>query len=247
MSFVICDLYSFELPYNIWCLGCERHLARGVRFNAEKKEIGKYYSTPILSFRMKCPSCSGWIEIHTDPAKAEYQVISGARRKNEEFSAEDNEIGGTRLNAEESEKLATNPFFKLEHEARDTRRAKEQLPRLESLQTANDFVFRDDWEASKAARKVFRAERVKAEAAERLLDEFTRRNGPGFERLSGISLSAEYEEDVLAAKEVDFSTEYRQSQERKRALTQELKEFSAKPKKSNSQTIKAKRKPTHDK
>lgn len=39
----------------------------GVRYNAEKKKIGNYYSTPILQFRMRCHLCSGWIEIHTDP------------------------------------------------------------------------------------------------------------------------------------------------------------------------------------
>lgn len=39
----------------------------GVRYNAEKKKIGSYYSTPIYSFRCKCHLCSGWFEIHTDP------------------------------------------------------------------------------------------------------------------------------------------------------------------------------------
>ena len=39
----------------------------GVRYNAEKKKIGNYYSTPIYSFRCKCHLCSGWFEIHTDP------------------------------------------------------------------------------------------------------------------------------------------------------------------------------------
>lgn len=39
----------------------------GVRYNAEKKKIGNYYSTPIYSFRCKCHLCDGWFEIHTDP------------------------------------------------------------------------------------------------------------------------------------------------------------------------------------
>lgn len=39
----------------------------GVRYNAQKKKVGKYLSTPIWSFGMKCHLCSGWIEIHTDP------------------------------------------------------------------------------------------------------------------------------------------------------------------------------------
>jgi hypothetical protein len=39
----------------------------GVRYNAEKKKIGSYYSTPIYSFRCKCHLCDGWFEIETDP------------------------------------------------------------------------------------------------------------------------------------------------------------------------------------
>ena len=39
----------------------------GVRYNAEKKKIGNYYSTPIYSFRCKCHLCDGWFEIQTDP------------------------------------------------------------------------------------------------------------------------------------------------------------------------------------
>lgn len=57
----------FETPFNIWCLKCDRHIAKGVRFNAEKKAVGSYYSTKIWSFRMRCPSCSNEIEIQTDP------------------------------------------------------------------------------------------------------------------------------------------------------------------------------------
>ena len=183
-------------------MGCERHLARGVRFNAEKKEIGKYYSTPILSFRMKCPSCSNWIEIHTDPQNSEYSVVSGAKRKNEEYSAEEAGIGGTRLTEEESEKLTSNPFFKLEHEARDQRRAKEQLPRLESLQSAKDAAYKDDWKSSQTLRKAFRERKRQEEAEFKAAEAFKQRAG-GLE----IKLCKEHVEDISKAKEVDFSEE----------------------------------------
>ena len=46
---------------------CNAHIGMGVRYNAEKKKIGNYYSTPIFSFRCKCHLCSGWFEIQTDP------------------------------------------------------------------------------------------------------------------------------------------------------------------------------------
>ena len=197
--------FRFELPFNIWCLGCERHLARGVRFNAEKKQIGKYYTTPIFSFRMKCPSCSGWIEIHTDPKNCEYEVFSGGKRKNEEFKKEDNEIGGTRLSEEESEKLKSNPFFQLEHEARDTKRAQEQLPRLKALQLAKDSVYKDDWESSQSVRKLFCEDRKKIEKGQRMEEDFKRRNGLGGSMLK-LKLLPEHPDDRATAKAIDFST-----------------------------------------
>ena len=39
----------------------------GVRYNAEKTTVGKYYSTPIFKFRMKCHLCDNHFEIQTDP------------------------------------------------------------------------------------------------------------------------------------------------------------------------------------
>ena len=44
----------FEMPFNVWCLHCDKHIGMGVRYNAEKQRVGEYYTTPILEFRMKC-------------------------------------------------------------------------------------------------------------------------------------------------------------------------------------------------
>jgi coiled-coil domain-containing protein 130 len=60
-------IVRFEMPYNVWCEGCNEHIGKGVRFNAEKKQFGNYFSTKIWQFRMKCHLCSNWMEIHTDP------------------------------------------------------------------------------------------------------------------------------------------------------------------------------------
>lgn len=35
------------MPFNIWCGGCSSMIAKGVRFNAEKKQVGNYYSTKV--------------------------------------------------------------------------------------------------------------------------------------------------------------------------------------------------------
>lgn len=46
---------------------CNSHIGQGVRYNAEKKQVGNYYSTPVWSFRCKCHLCQSWFEIRTDP------------------------------------------------------------------------------------------------------------------------------------------------------------------------------------
>ncbi|KAE8857586.1 hypothetical protein PTNB73_08834 [Pyrenophora teres f. teres] len=63
----------FELPFAVWCNTCKPPaiIGQGVRFNAEKKKVGNYYSTPIWSFRMKHSACGGWWEIRTDPQKSD--------------------------------------------------------------------------------------------------------------------------------------------------------------------------------
>lgn len=71
----------FEAPFDIVCEGCDRNIAQGVRFNAAKKKVGMYFTTPIWSFRMKCASCSHSIEIRTDPKNTAYNVMEGARRR----------------------------------------------------------------------------------------------------------------------------------------------------------------------
>lgn len=57
----------FELPYNVWCGTCGSHIGAGVRYNAQKRRVGNYYSTPVWAFRCKCHLCGGWFEIRTDP------------------------------------------------------------------------------------------------------------------------------------------------------------------------------------
>ena len=71
----------FEMPFNVWCAGCNHLIGKGVRFNAEKQEIGKYHSTKIWSFVMRAPCCQQRIEVQTDPKNAEYKVVSGGRVK----------------------------------------------------------------------------------------------------------------------------------------------------------------------
>ncbi|EKM57829.1 uncharacterized protein PHACADRAFT_206701 [Phanerochaete carnosa HHB-10118-sp] len=145
----------FELPFNIWCATCDNHIGMGVRYNAEKKKIGSYYSTPIYSFRCKCHLCSGWFEIQTDPKNTRYVVVSGARQKEEGWDPEEN--GGFAVHDTESKQGTEDPLAALEKTtAAQDHMNQVQIPRLEALQNLSDHYGSDPYTLSKKARKRFR-------------------------------------------------------------------------------------------
>ncbi|KAG0344054.1 hypothetical protein BG004_004779 [Podila humilis] len=157
-------IVRFELPYNIWCEGCNNPIGMGVRYNAEKKKIGNYYSTAILSFRMKCHLCDNWFEIHTNPKNGTYDIAGGARKKIEDFTAEDNETIEIDT-PEEFERRANDPFARLEHVQQDAVKAKSGATVLTRLQQLNDRQWSDPYALSQRLRKEFRTEK-KAKAKE---------------------------------------------------------------------------------
>jgi coiled-coil domain-containing protein 130 len=113
----------FETPYNMWCLQCNNHIGRGVRYNAQKKKVGNYFTTPIWEFTLKCHLCDNAMVIRTNPEKSDYDFVSGCRKKDEDFTAADNET--TELaTAETKQRLVTDPFYKLEYAEADKRKAK---------------------------------------------------------------------------------------------------------------------------
>ncbi|KAJ3268070.1 hypothetical protein HDV01_003493 [Terramyces sp. JEL0728] len=82
----------FEMPFNVWCTGCENHIGMGVRYNAKKQQIDVYHSTPVWRFRMKCHLCPSYIEIQTDPKNSQYVITEGARHRIETYDPES--VGG---------------------------------------------------------------------------------------------------------------------------------------------------------
>ncbi|ORZ01726.1 CWC16 protein [Syncephalastrum racemosum] len=188
----------FEMPFNVWCTGCDNHIGRGVRYNAEKKKIGNYYSTPILQFRMRCHLCSGWIEIHTDPKNSAYVVVSGARKKVEEWEPEDNEV--VKLKDDETkEKLESDPLYRLEHTVQDKRTGEEGKTVLTRLQEINDAAWADPYTRSQELRRKFREQKKRDKAehdeTERLRDKHS----------LGIPLLPKSDQDTLAAKAVEYA------------------------------------------
>ena len=54
-------------------------IAKGVRFNADKKEVGKFHSTKILEFKL-IHHCGNIMICRTDPEHGDYIFTEGARR-----------------------------------------------------------------------------------------------------------------------------------------------------------------------
>ncbi|KAJ3788050.1 DUF572-domain-containing protein [Lentinula aff. detonsa] len=145
----------FELPFNIWCGTCNNHIGMGVRYNAEKKKIGNYYSTPIFSFRCKCHLCDAWFEIQTDPKNTRYVVTSGARQKDEDWNPEEN--GGFAVHDTEGSAAPIDPLAALEKTTdAQNHQTKVQVPRLESLMDVSERYNSDPYSLSLKARKHFR-------------------------------------------------------------------------------------------
>uniref|UniRef100_UPI00398E420E probable splicing factor YJU2B n=1 Tax=Pristiophorus japonicus TaxID=55135 RepID=UPI00398E420E len=157
-------IIRFEMPYNIWCDGCGKHIGMGVRYNAEKSKVGNYYTTPIYRFRMKCHLCVNHIEMQTDPANCDYVIVSGARRKEERWDMKDNEQILT-TEHEEKKKLETDPMYKLEHGVGDQAKLKTAIPTLSNIQEMQS-AWKDDFAINSMLRKKFRDEKKVLKEAE---------------------------------------------------------------------------------
>jgi len=136
-------IIRFEMPFNVWCLSCNNHIAMGVRYNAQKSKVGKYYTTTIYKFRMKCHLCDNYFEIQTDPKNLDYEMISGCRRQERRWDPKDNQQI-TPLDTDQANKKASNPMFKLEYEAADRKKLQEKIPVLERIQQTNQRM-KDDY------------------------------------------------------------------------------------------------------
>jgi len=167
----------FELPFNIWCLNCNSHIGMGVRYNAEKKKIGNYLSTPIFSFRCKCHLCSGWFEIQTDPQNTRYVVVSGAKKKEEDWNPEENGGFAIHENNPGPNAEAPDPFAAVEKTTASLNHVNQvQQPRISTLEDLSARQSADPYTLSTKLRRTFREEkkvlRRKREEEEGVLDRY---------------------------------------------------------------------------
>lgn len=187
------------MPFPIWCSTCPKPtiIGQGVRFNAEKKKVGTYYSSPIYSFRMRHNVCGGSIEIRTDPKNTAYVVTQGAKKRD---TGDGKELeGGLPVKTEEErERLRNDAFAALEVKIDDRKQTGINKSRIEELQLATEKNWDDPYAASKTLRKAFRADRKARQKQEASSEDLK-------DRMSlGIDLLDETEEDRRRAGFVEF-------------------------------------------
>ena len=69
----------FEMMFDVRCLGCNKSIGKGVRFNARKDAVGEYLGTKIFEFTMRCHICSNVLKVRTDPKNCDYILQQGIR------------------------------------------------------------------------------------------------------------------------------------------------------------------------
>ncbi|GAA6022875.1 hypothetical protein JCM10207_001430 [Rhodosporidiobolus poonsookiae] len=204
----------FELPYNIWCNHCSSHVGQGVRYNAEKKKVGSYYTTPIYSFRFKCHLCQGRIEIRTDPQNTRYVVTEGARQKNEE--AEDPEADGM-LVVDSTASTSTAPpdaFASLEKTVTQKARAESASARLSALEAQSATHWADPFSASLTLRRAFKKRKRVEVDSERRAEGVAERYGLAEERVGREALRTPREGSAERREEDERWEEVRRARER---------------------------------
>ncbi|KAI0860862.1 CWC16 protein [Xylaria cubensis] len=196
----------FEMPFGVWCGTCSKPtiIGQGVRFNAEKKKVGAYHSTPIWSFRMRHTECGGVIEIRTDPASAEYVVTEGGTRRDTGDDKDDSLvtsrhlIGGEIQTAKEKDALRNDAFARLEKTIEDRGVLIERTHRIAELEDASYRAWEDPYTQNRRLRAAFRTGRKAREKEAASTEDLQ-------ERMSlGIDLVPATEEDARRAALVDF-------------------------------------------
>ncbi|KAI1326591.1 DUF572-domain-containing protein [Xylariaceae sp. FL0255] len=210
----------FEMPFAVWCSHCPKPtiIGQGVRFNAEKKKVGTYYSTPIWQFRMRHTECGGAIEIRTDPANSEYVVVEGGRRRDtgEGKDAGDSLVsstggvgwaGGEILTEHEKEATRKDAFARLEKTIEDREVLIERSHRIAELEEASMRAWEDPYAQNRRLRAAFREGRKKRERDAETTEDLR-------ERMNlSIDLVPENEEDARRAALVDFGPNTNDSDE----------------------------------
>lgn len=201
----------FEMPFKVQCLRCQTYIGQGTRYDADKKKVGKYFSTSIYEFAMHCGTivghersvdgrvfCNQRMVIRTDPKNADYELVEGIRRKVETWDPTDAETTSF-VDPETRRKMEADPMFKKEQTLTAERRDKSEKQRMSDL-TELQHEREDTYELNCLLRRRNRVLRKQEEAeaeAERL-------NGkPNF----AVPLAPPLEDDARQAAAVVYRTD----------------------------------------
>jgi coiled-coil domain-containing protein 130 len=91
-----------------------------VRFNAGKKEVGRYLSTKIYEFSMKCHMCAHPLKVRTDPKHCDYILFEGLQKIRPEAQVF-------------TQKKEANAFERVEEIKKDVELGLAEMPRLQAL------------------------------------------------------------------------------------------------------------------
>ncbi|EJW84656.1 hypothetical protein WUBG_04431 [Wuchereria bancrofti] len=153
-------IIRFEMPFNIWCLGCNNHVGMGVRYNAEKKKIGMYYTTPLYEFRMKCHLCDNYFVIRTDPEHFDYELVEGCRRQEKRYDPSTiDQLGAVDRGFSRQLEKRSNLYIQVEHVEQDKEKAASLADKVVKLEWIQGRM-RDDFAANQALRKSFKLEKA---------------------------------------------------------------------------------------
>ncbi|KAK3692295.1 putative mRNA splicing protein [Podospora appendiculata] len=194
----------FEMPFAVWCAHCPRPtlIGQGVRFNAEKRRVGSYHTTPVYAFTMRHAACGGALEIRTDPQHTAYVVASGGTKRDTGNDDDSLVRGGDEGYAIQTQKeradARESAFGKLEKTIADRQRLDAARDRIGELHDAAGRRWDDPYARNQLLRKTFRVGRAERE-----------RESAGTEALRdrmslGIELLPANAEDARRAELVDF-------------------------------------------
>lgn len=154
----------------------------GVRYDADKTKVGMYYTTPIYKFRMRCHWCPQYFEMQTDPEHRQYVIVSGLRKQDLKWQANEEEqvvaegvayilfakqcfklnivsfpikIYNSCLDTKTTQRLANDAMFALEHKETDKKHSFKGSNRITQIQDLTAPLV-DDYRLNSAARAMFR-------------------------------------------------------------------------------------------
>ena len=191
----------FEMPFAVWCHTCHPHaiIGQGVRFNARKRKVGHYLSTPIWAFTIKHAACGGHVEIRTDPKNTQYEVTEGGRARDYgDDEVREGEDGIPILTPHEKERRREDAFAMLEGKEDDKEVMLEGKRRIDELYDARGRDWKDPWAVNRRMRDEFRKDRKIRKREEAKTDAIKRKFG------TDIDLLPESREDEERAKLVTF-------------------------------------------